>query len=50
MAIALYIFSPWLAANTLAAPHLTGLLRISALLLFLVLSTGHKRERLRGLI
>jgi O-antigen/teichoic acid export membrane protein len=31
----LAIFAPWLAERTLAAPHLTGLLRVGALFLFL---------------
>ncbi len=48
MAIALYIYSPWLAASTLAAPHLTGLLRISALLLFLSAINGAQTGALAG--
>lgn len=34
MAAILYLFAPWLATNTLAAPQLAPLLRISALILF----------------
>ncbi len=32
---ALYVFSPWLAVHSLAAPHLSGPLRIAALVIFL---------------
>jgi O-antigen/teichoic acid export membrane protein len=35
MALLLVIFAPWLAENTINAPHLAGVLRISALVLFL---------------
>ncbi len=34
-AILLVVLAPWLAAHTLAAPHLSGLLRITALALFI---------------
>lgn len=48
MAIALFVFSPWLAANTLAAPQLSELLRISALLLFLSAINGTQTGVLAG--
>jgi O-antigen/teichoic acid export membrane protein len=31
----LFVFSPWLAVHTLAAPHLSGSLRIAALVIFI---------------
>jgi O-antigen/teichoic acid export membrane protein len=34
MALGLLLFAPWLAAHTLNAPHLAGVLRIGALILF----------------
>jgi len=48
MAIALVIFAPWLAAHTLAAPHLSGLLQISAVLLFLSALNGAQTGALSG--
>lgn len=48
MAAALFIFSPWLAASTLAAPHLSWLLRISVLLLFLSAINGSQTGALAG--
>ena len=48
MAIALVVFAPWLAAHTLAAPHLSGLLQISAVLLFLSALNGAQTGALSG--
>ncbi len=48
MALVLILISPWLATNTLSAPHLTGLLRISALLLFLNAINGAQTGALAG--
>lgn len=48
MAVALVILAPWLAAKTLAAPHLGGLLRISAGLLFLIALNGAQTGALAG--
>ncbi|MCL4207862.1 MAG: oligosaccharide flippase family protein [Pirellulaceae bacterium] len=35
LALGLLLFAPWLAAHTLNAPHLAGVLRIGALILFI---------------
>jgi len=48
MAVVLAVLAPWLAAKTLAAPHLAGLLRISALLLFLGAVNGAQTGALAG--
>jgi O-antigen/teichoic acid export membrane protein len=48
MAVMLILFAPWLAARTLAAPHLTNLLRISAAMLFLGALTGAQSGVLAG--
>lgn len=48
MAIALIIFSPWLAANTIAAPHLKGLLQIGSGMLFLSALNGAQTGALAG--
>jgi len=48
MALALAILAPWLARHTLAAPHLTGLLKISALSLFLGALNGAQVGALGG--
>lgn len=48
MAIALIIFAPWLSAHTLAAPHLSRLLQVSAGLLFLTALNGAQTGALAG--
>jgi len=48
MAILLFVFATWLATHTLAAPHLAGLLRISASLLFLGAVSGAQTGILSG--
>jgi O-antigen/teichoic acid export membrane protein len=48
MSILLLVFSPWIAANTLAAPHLTSLLQASAGLLFLSAINGAQTGALAG--
>lgn len=48
MALVLLFFGPWLAAKTLAAPHLAGLLQVSALLLFLSGINGAQTGALSG--
>lgn len=49
MALALVVFSPWLAKNTLNAPHLAGVLRIGALILFINALNGTQTGSLAGL-
>lgn len=48
MAAALYFFAPWLAAHTLAAPHLSGALRVGAALLLLGAVNGAQTGALAG--
>lgn len=48
MAIVLYVFAPWLATNTLAAPQLTPLLRISSLILIFEAMNGAQLGALFG--
>jgi O-antigen/teichoic acid export membrane protein len=48
VAITLVIAGPWVAANTLAAPHLTGVLRIGAITLFLGALNGAQLGALGG--
>jgi O-antigen/teichoic acid export membrane protein len=48
MAAALYFFAPWLAASTLAAPHLAGVLRVSSALLLLGAVNGAQAGVLAG--
>ena len=48
MSLALFVFAPWLAEHTLAAPHLGGLLRIGCLLLFLGAVNGAQTGALSG--
>lgn len=49
MALGLFIFSPWLAEHTINAPHLAGVLRISALVLFISALNGAQTGALAGL-
>ena len=49
MAFVLFIFSPLLAEHTINAPHLTGVLRIGALMLFINALTGAQTGALAGL-
>jgi len=48
MAVVLVAFAPWLAAKTLAAPHLSGVLQVGALLLFLSGINGAQTGALSG--
>jgi len=48
MALVLFVLAPWLAANTLAAPQLSGLLRISCLILLLNALSGAQTGALAG--
>ncbi|TWJ16711.1 glycosyltransferase [Geobacter argillaceus] len=48
MALALYLFSPWLAGHLLAAPNLAGLLRLCSVYLFLSAVTGAQYGALAG--
>lgn len=48
MALGLFIFSPLLAEHTINAPHLTGVLRIGALMLFINALTGAQTGALAG--
>ena len=47
-AIAMFIFAPWLAAHTLAAPHLSGLLRITGIALFITALNAAQNGALSG--
>ncbi|HEV2295342.1 MAG TPA: oligosaccharide flippase family protein [Tepidisphaeraceae bacterium] len=46
--LAFVVLAPWLAAETLAAPHLTGLLRLSALSVALAVINGAQISALAG--
>lgn len=48
MGLLLVLFGPWLAKNTLAAPHLGGLLKIAALILFFEAINGAQTGALAG--
>lgn len=48
MALILAVFAPWIAANTLAAPQLSDLLRVGSLLLLLGGVTGAQSGALSG--
>ncbi|MFH1634310.1 MAG: oligosaccharide flippase family protein, partial [Chloroflexota bacterium] len=48
MALGLLIFAPWLAESTINAPHLVGVLRISALILFINALNGAQTGALSG--
>ncbi len=48
MALGLYLFAPWLAEHTINAPHLEGVLRIGALILFINALNGAQSGALAG--
>ena len=48
MALCLFIFAPWLAVHTINAQHLTGVLRIGALILFINALNGAQTGALSG--
>lgn len=48
MALGVLVFAPWLAEQTINAPHLTGILRISALILFINALNGAQTGALSG--
>jgi len=48
MSISLFVFAPWLAAHTINAPHLAGVLRIGAVILFLSALNGAQTGALSG--
>jgi O-antigen/teichoic acid export membrane protein len=48
MALGLFIFAPWLAEHNINAPHLTGVLRIGALILFINALNGAQTGALAG--
>lgn len=48
MALGLLLFAPWLAGNTINAPHLSGILRIGALILFINALNGAQAGALSG--
>jgi O-antigen/teichoic acid export membrane protein len=48
IAFGLFIFAPWLAKHTINAPHLAGVLRISALILFISALNGAQTGALAG--
>lgn len=48
MALGLFIFAPWLAEHTINAPHLTGVLRIGAVILFINALNGAQTGALAG--
>ena len=48
MTLGLFIFAPWLAEHTINAPHLVGVLRIGALILFINALNGAQTGALSG--
>ena len=48
MAAGLFVFAPWLAENTIDAPHLCGVLRIGSLMLLLSAVNGAQTGALAG--
>lgn len=48
MALGLFIFAPWLAEHTINAPHLSGVLRIGGLILFINALNGAQTGALSG--
>lgn len=48
MVLGLLIFAPWLAEHTISAPHLTGVLRVGAIILFVNALNGAQTGALSG--
>ncbi|MDR4503337.1 MAG: oligosaccharide flippase family protein [Candidatus Scalindua sp.] len=48
MAMGLFVFAPWLAEHTINAPHLAGVLRIGAVILFISALNGAQTGALSG--
>ncbi len=48
MTLGLFIFAPWISEHTINAPHLAGVLRISAAMLFLTALNGAQTGALAG--
>jgi len=48
MALGLFIFAPWLAEHTINAPHLAGVLRLSAMVLLISAMNGAQIGALSG--
>jgi len=48
MALGLFIFAPWLSEHTINAPHLSGVLRIGSLILFINALNGAQTGALSG--
>ena len=48
MALGLFVFAPWLAEHTINAPHLAGVLRIGAFILFINALNGAQTGALSG--
>ena len=48
MALGLFIFAPWLAEHTINAPHLAGVIRIGALILYIGALNGAQTGALAG--
>jgi O-antigen/teichoic acid export membrane protein len=48
MALGLFVFAPWLAEHTINAPHLAGVLRIGAVILFINALNGAQTGALSG--
>ena len=48
MALGLLIFAPWLAEHTINAPHLAGILRVGAMILFINALNGAQTGALSG--
>jgi O-antigen/teichoic acid export membrane protein len=48
MALGLFVFAPWLAQHTINAPHLAGVLRVGALILFISALNGAQTGALAG--
>jgi O-antigen/teichoic acid export membrane protein len=48
LSLILFVFSPWLAQNSLNAPHLTGVLRVASIILFISALNGAQTGALSG--